>query len=239
MISPLPPAFQSFLEPFYRFIFPPTCFVCEGSLSNGEYKVCNSCWSRVAPADSKDEVYRETLARLVKGGSVSGLVSAFYFDQEGPLQAIIHELKYGGMTSLGVELGRKLGERLASVLSAEMITGSIPVPLHPAKLRERGYNQSEYICKGVQATTGLEVFPTLLRRRRYTQSQTKLNIDERKANVNEAFAINSSYESRVRDGTFILVDDVITTGATIDECARVLVDHGARRVVACSIALAP
>lgn len=190
------------------------------------------------PVSAGDEVYRETLARLLERGHVAGLVSRFYFDKEGPLQSLIHQLKYNGMTSLGVALG----ERLAGVLMPELDDNSyilLPVPLHRTKKRERGYNQSEYICKGIANVSGLVVAPSLLKRTRYTQSQTALDIEERRENVADAFALNPRCSVPVADQSFVLVDDVITTGATIDACARLLVKHGAKRVLACSVALAP
>ncbi len=228
---------RSLVQPLYEFIFPATCVVCECALSENERRVCNSCWSKITAVKLDDAVYRDTLSKLTGSGHVSGLVSAYYFDEQGPLQAIIHQLKYGGMTSLGVVLGKRLG---AAMQSYDLQgCGLVPVPLHATKLRERGYNQSAYICKGISEVTGSEVFPKLLKRTRYTQSQTKLSMDERRENVSEAFAAHPSFASAVHDRTFLLVDDVITTGATIDACAKVLIEHGAKRVVAGSVALAP
>lgn len=190
------------------------------------------------PVSVEDEVYSQTLARLLERGHVSGLVSKFYIDEEGPLHSLIHQLKYNGMTSLGVALG----EHLAGVLVPEIYGHSytlLPVPLHRSKTRERGYNQSEHICKGISNRTGLTVASSLLRRTRYTQSQTALDIEERRRNVAGAFSLHPRCRSAVAGQSFIVVDDVITTGATIDACARLLVQHGARRVLACSVALAP
>jgi ComF family protein len=116
------------------------------------------------------------------------------------------------------------------------ISGLIPVPLHPAKCRERGYNQSEYICQGIHAVTGLRVITGLLKRQRYTESQTHLEIEERRKNVAGAFVLDPSAE--VSGRTFLIVDDVITTGATMSACAKTLGDHGAGIVIACSVALA-
>ena len=152
---------------------------------------------------------------------------------------MVHELKYSDMTSLGVELGRKVGERLHETLKSVKVDGLVPVPLHKIKQRERGYNQTEYICRGIESVTGVPVFPGLLQRTRYTESQTNLDIDQRRHNVAEAFCAKPTSRTDIPGKRWVIVDDVITTGATIAECARVLRTYGASGVIACSAALAP
>lgn len=228
----------SLMEPFYRFIFPALCVVCEASLSRDERKVCSGCRAAIRPVRRDDPLFAETFHRLSENGAVDDLVSVFIFDDQGPLQSIIHQLKYSGMHSLGVELGMLLGERLGESLPGERIDALVPIPLHMSKLRERGYNQSEYICKGILRTYEQAPLTRILGRKRYTESQTHLNIDQRRMNVSGAFELSAT--SRALDGwTVVLVDDVITTGATTAECARVLKDHGVQKVIASSVALAP
>ncbi|MFN0157008.1 MAG: ComF family protein [Bacteroidota bacterium] len=230
---------QLLTRPIYQFIFPPVCFSCGNSLADTERKVCSICWSSIRQVFEADEVYCDTFEKLNEGGDVSALISKYYFDKDGPLQSLVHDLKYEGMTSLGVILGEHVGELLRRQVDPATIAGLIPVPLHKTKLRERGYNQSEYICKGISNVTGIPVFPKLLRRTRYTESQTQLDISERKENVSEAFALRSTSKVPIAKQKFIIVDDVITTGATIKSCAQVLLAKGAESVVACSVALAP
>jgi ComF family protein len=187
-----------------------------------------------------DQLYQEMHQRLTCSPTspISNLTSLYHFEKEGTLQSIIHQLKYNGMTSLGVELGRKLGEKLQTQHLERSIDGMIPVPLHSAKLRERGYNQSEHIAKGIRQVMGIPLYSSLLLRHKYTSSQTQLSAVERKENVGDAFSVNKRDLLDLEGKTFLLVDDVITTGATIDACAKVLTQHGARRVVASSVALA-
>ncbi len=154
------------------------------------------------------------------------------------MQTIIHQLKYSGMTSLGLDLGKHLGVRVKQELAGEKITGIVPVPLHHLKRRERGYNQSEYICRGMTSVLGVPVEPKLVTRSVYTQTQTKLNSEERRQNVAGAFKVRGEALPKIKDGTFLLVDDVVTTGATMQACARALVDAGACKVIACATALA-
>lgn len=150
----------------------------------------------------------------------------------------MHKLKYYGMTSLGLEMGRRLGESVVSQVDPRSVAGLIAVPLHRVKLRERGYNQSDFIARGVSDVTGLPVLARILERRRYTKSQTQLDAQERKENVLGAFSVSPSSISSIRERTFLIIDDVITTGATIEACAHVLVERGANGVIACAVALA-
>ena len=166
------------------------------------------------------------------------LLSCFLFEKEGKLQEIIHLLKYRGITSVGMELGREIGDVIIRDPLFQEAHMLVPVPLHKLKLRERGYNQSLVLCKGIAEVTHIPVRTDFLVRLKYTQSQTKLSLDERKGNVGGAFAINRKRFPDADEKTMILVDDVVTTGSTMNACAQVLLDHGARRVLVASAALA-
>jgi ComF family protein len=187
---------------------------------------------------AEDPLYFEMQKRLTESSRISKLMSLYHFEKDGTLQSIIHQLKYEGMTKLGVELGRKLGQKLLTELINSPVDGIVPVPLHPTKLRERSYNQSEFIARGVREVTGLPVYTSLLKRHKYTSSQTQLNAPERKENVGDAFSLNKRYLLSVEGKTFLIVDDVITTGATSEACAEVLLKSGASKAIACSVALA-
>ena len=228
---------RSLFIPLKDFLFPPVCFACDRHLPDSRQSVCESCWAGIRRVVPDDPVFLETRAKLLSGGHVDELAAAFIFEKEGALQSLIHQLKYEEMTILGVELGKKLGEIIASTMTGTEIL--IPVPLHPIKLRERGYNQSEFVCEGIRSVLRIEQESNLLCRHRYTRSQTTLSVEERKANVLDAFSISKKRSSAASGRTYMLVDDVITTGSTIKECARVLHASGARRVTACVVALAP
>jgi ComF family protein len=182
-------------------------------------------------------LFLEKREQLMSRGNISDLASVFHFEKDGTLQHLIHHLKYNEMTAIGVELGKYVGESLPMFLGEVSITGVVAVPLHPLKEKERGYNQSELICNGIREKTGLKLLPHLLKRTRHTRTQTKLNAHERKENVAEAFQVDSRFASLVRGSTLLIVDDIITTGATIDECARVLREYDAEKIFAASIAV--
>jgi ComF family protein len=233
-----PDLIYGFIRPLRDFLFPPLCFVCENLLAAEEAMVCASCLSTMRPVLRTDQHYQDTRARLSAEGAISQLVAAYYFETGGPLQSIVHHMKYNGMPSLGKLLGKQLGERVKEELAGGEVSAIVPVPLHFSKKRERGYNQSEYVCRGMSSVLGVQVEPTLITRKRYTRTQTQLNREERRQNVAGAFLVQRRAQPGIKDATLLLVDDVITTGATMQSCAQVLMAAGAKRVIACAAALA-
>ncbi len=185
-----------------------------------------------------ERLYRRAIEHLTAEETILGLVSAFVFEEKGTLQLLIHQLKYSGMRGVGEELGKEVGRLLQASLPGVHFDGVVPVPLHRVKQRERGYNQSVCIAQGIRSVTGIPVAGSILLRGRYTETQTKLDAEQRKENVRDAFILAPGRKSAIRGKTYLLVDDVITTGATIVSCARVLASEGAGKLYAASIALA-
>jgi len=218
-------------------VFPPVCPACSAPLPRRGGIACPACRDALVPVDEWDEPYRRVLAGLSEEGTVTDLVSAWYFERDGPVRALMHRLKYGGMTAIGVEFGRMLGERIreAGLGESDLI---IPLPLHPSRMRERGYNQSDYIARGVSAVTGRPVGRRLIRRKRFTASQTPFGLRARRDNVRDAFALRPHAVRAVEGRTVLLVDDVVTTGSTLRSCAGVLHRAGVRSVIACTVAVA-
>jgi ComF family protein len=146
-------------------------------------------------------------------------------------------MKYEKMKSVGRMLGSQIGSRIAE-LNGMPFDYVVPVPLHKARIRDRQYNQSEFIAGGVSEILNAKVLKDALVRTRYTQTQTKLNKAERKENVKGAFEVNRKHKDKITDKNIIVADDVITTGATILECAEVLKKSGAGKIWVCSAAYA-
>jgi ComF family protein len=145
-------------------------------------------------------------------------------------------MKYEGFEKLGIRLGRELGRAVQSAgIQADCL---IPIPLHKRKFRERGYNQAELIARGVSEVTGIPVRTDIVRRWRFTETQTKLDLEQRKKNMEDAFELMPGAASFVNGTTLLIIDDVVTTGATIISCARELVDAGASGIITGSLALA-
>jgi ComF family protein len=167
---------------------------------------------------------------------VSDLVSQFVFAKEGVFQHVAHALKYDGNESVGRELGRRIGQTMVEWgIRADVL---IPIPLHKVKQRERGYNQSDLIARGIADVTGILLCRDAVRRRKHTQTQTQLDLEGRRKNMEGAFEVKPSALRAIEGKTCLLIDDVITTGATIIFCAKELRKGGASNVIAASAALA-
>ncbi|MBL7075628.1 ComF family protein [candidate division KSB1 bacterium] len=166
---------------------------------------------------------------------VSHLRVAFEFDER--LQQIIHLLKYDRRRIVARELGRLLANEALVKEELASVDFIVPIPLHPRKLRERGYNQSQLVAQEFARVVGIPVGKNLVKRQRYTQTQTQLSAEERKVNVDGAFRV--MLKDKVKGKSILLVDDVLTTGATLNACARELVLNGAREVRGLAIAHPP
>ena len=236
--KPHSPFLSCLFLPFMDFIYPPICFTCDQRRTNRASKICESCWRSIARIDATDATWKEIRARFEEEQVVEGMLSCFLFEREGKLQEVIHLLKYGGLKSIGVEIGNEIGRYVNRNDRFRDADYCVPVPLHKLKLRERGYNQSVFLCQGIFAVTGIPVRANLLIRTKATQTQTELKLEERKRNVGNAFAIRAGYRSEIEGKKCLLVDDVITTGSTITACARELLNAGALNVYAISAALA-
>ena len=172
-------------------------------------------------------------------GYLDGLLSLFYFEKDKEIHRIIHSIKYNNRFRTGIYFGRLFSLRHEEFLNSQKIDYIVPVPLHHLKKAERGYNQSEYISKGISRASGIQYCCSLVKRIRYTRSQTTLTIDERRENVKNAFSVRKRNLKKIRGKNILLFDDVITTGITVSECARALKNAGANKIFASSIALVP
>ena len=191
--------------------FPPLCFNCNEKLADNEKVICDNCWSKIP------KITEEILSNKEKGKFIDSLFSLWLFDDN--FQNIVHLLKYKNCQSLGLKIGRFMGHYINENLqlnSSECVI--VPVPLHPIKKRERGYNQSELIGKGISEITGIPVHLDLVKRVKNTATQTKMNKKERIENMHEAFMLKNKFDANVA----IIVDDVYTTGTTINCVADAL-----------------
>jgi ComF family protein len=141
---------------------------------------------------------------------------------------IVHTLKYRGMPSIGFIMGKLMAQKTLSRVSLSGNAVLVPVPLHPDRLRERGYNQSERLAQGFASFSGHEIFTDIIKRIRKTETQTALDHEQRAQNVQNAFIFSGDISLSNRE--VILIDDVMTTGSTISACAEALRKGGAERI---------
>ncbi len=212
-----------------EFVIPPLCVSCENPLETYDEYLCSDCSEQLTLFN---DIHPWTNA-CISNGIIDNSFSLYRFIKHTPIQHLLHSMKYEKMKSIGVKLGKEIAKNLPYGINFDYCT---PVPLHIAKKRERTYNQSEFICRGMCKITGTITIYNLLKRIKFTKSQTRIHKTERIENVRGAFELNTKYIHTIRDKNIIVVDDVITTGATILECARVLKEAGAGNVFVCSAA---
>lgn len=221
-----------------NFIFPPSCYSCGAPLPRHADLLCAACRERVVPVTVADPIYHLAHARLCGDGLCRGLAALYHFTAKGPVQDLLHALKYGGLTGIGRSLGVRLGSVLAGIPWGAEIEIVVPLPLFHTKQRERGYNQSESIARGIAQILPRPVRPRVVKRSRWTDSQTTLGFAARQMNVNGAFEVPRRKTAILTGKTVLLVDDVVTTGATTRACAEALRRGGAGAVYVAAIALA-
>ena len=195
-----------------------TCYACDRQLTEQEQNVCFSCLSQIEQTDfhlcpSDNELFYRFAGKV----HLTGATSLFYFDKKGRLSTLIKALKYKNAPPLAKTLGECMGEVLKTSDFAKGIDCIIPVPLHRSKQIKRGYNQAEYIARGLAVDLEIPVNIKVLKRKKKTITQTKKAGSDRWSNVENAFVCIDHPPRKV-----MLVDDVITTGSTLEACIRAL-----------------
>jgi ComF family protein len=211
-----------------EFVYPPVCLLCGGGSFEGRW-LCPECLRRVM--DSRRVVIHsrpEDFPYLSGERHFGSVFTAWEFNQD--LERLIHCAKYSGMKNLARFLGSTAGDVLIreAAFRESRFQLLVPVPLHKVRQRERGYNQSRLACDGLSESLGIPVLADGLYRKKYTETQTGKNGEERQENVRDAFG--TLRPERIRRKTVLLVDDVMTTGSTMNSCARVLREAGAGSV---------
>lgn len=201
-------------------LYPRLCLSCDEPLVRGEEFACSRCMYMIRRTDyhlNKDN----PVAQLFYGRiDLVFATSYFGFDKHGVFQKLMHGMKYKGEMEVGEMLGNYLGGGLKKSPFLPPIDAIIPVPLHKKKRRIRGYNQSEYIAQGISSVLGVDVDTRTLKRCKYAGSQTKLSREKRWENVEDNFSVSNKL--RLKNKHVLIVDDVLTTGATIEACYHAL-----------------
>lgn len=215
------------------FFVPRFCIACKCKLNSLEQFICASCLFQSEELSATD-INKEFERKFSTTAFINGYTSLFIFEEEGVLQDLIHALKYNQKFKVGIFLGKLVGDKKKDLLTKWDIDLIVPIPLHKLKKIERGYNQADYIGKGVSKTLGIRLDTSNAKRIKNTISQTKLSSIERSENMSNAFVI--SKPSRIKSKNILIVDDVITTGITVLELARKLKEKGANKVYSLSVA---
>jgi ComF family protein len=201
-------------------MFPDFCEVCGTPLIRGEKYICLSCLYKM-PLTNFWEKEDNDIEKLFWGKiDIERACSLFFFRKGSDYRPMIHKLKYKGKYNIGLRLGEELGVHLANSPLYKDISMLVPVPLHPAKERARGYNQSELIASGISRIMNLPLNKKNLIRTKFTETQTRKRVAERWENVQSVFDVRD--KSSFNGEHIMLVDDVITTGSTIGSCASTI-----------------
>lgn len=224
------------LNKIFDLLYPRLCFACNSNHVAKGQSICLSCEYKITPTvyhRMPDNIVAERFYGRVK---IERATTAFSFVKGGLLQELIHKLKYDNRPEIGIELGKIYGNILRESGTWNNIDYIIPVPLHPKKKHQRGYNQAEMWGQGLAESLGIELRNDLLIRTDYTESQTKKSRTERFANVENVFSVKDP--TLLNNKKILLVDDVLTTGATLEACSNTLQNASTVSINIVCIALA-
>ncbi|NUM51371.1 MAG: ComF family protein [Flavobacteriales bacterium] len=201
-------------------IYPNICVACNKNLSTNEKQICSRCYLKLPYtrfAEEKDNAIEKIFWGRVP---IEAAMALFYFNKGNRVQSILHQLKYKGNFEIGIDMGILAGNELKTSVRFADLNLITAVPLHSQKKKQRGYNQSEMFAKGIAKATCISTDFSVIERTIYTQTQTQKSRLERLNNVEKAFFIPNP--EKIKNKHILLVDDVITTGATLEACAACL-----------------
>jgi ComF family protein len=231
-MNTLAQVFDDILGLFY----PQLCITCGERLISQEEYLCMKCWFDL-PVSRFENERENKVAQLFWGRvQIEHATSYFQYRKGSRYQKLVHFIKYRGLKELGFETGRRFGDVLAEAEIFTQIDKIVPVPLHPKKQKKRGFNQSEWIARGIAEALNKPVFEKNLYRKIFTSTQTRKNRFERWQNVEGIFGVKNPEE--LENQHVLLVDDVVTTGSTLEACAYELLKIPGVKVSIATLAFA-
>lgn len=209
----------SFWSRLLDLISPRLCVVCGNRLTVTEETLCSKCYLHLPRTDFDHDLYENVMAKLFWGQiAIEKATALFYYEPHAETANILYELKYKNHPEIGVVMGRMMAKELMKSGLFEDIDALVPVPLAKKREHERGYNQSLELAKGVSEVTHLPIANQVVRRTKFVDSQTHRGRWERNENVENVFELVDG--DSLSGKHVLLIDDVVTTGATIIACAQ-------------------
>jgi ComF family protein len=227
---------QTYLHDFVSLLFPQLCAACRQTLVTGEYLICTDCHYNL-PFTNFHQQPDNIVARQFWGKiKVEAAYALYYFNKGGKIQNLMHQFKYKGVKQIGNLLGSIAGSQLAQNEIFASVDIIIPVPLHKKRMRERGYNQSTCFSDGLSEKLNAIVDDTNLVRNVATETQTHKGRFARFENMQEVFSVKNP--ERLIDKHVLLVDDIVTTGSTLEACGAELLKIAGLKLSIATIAYA-
>lgn len=213
-------------------LYPRVCPMCESYMGErtAESMLCAACMAELPRTEQASIRQNETEMELA--GKTSDIVATMkamhleraaaylFYEKEHPIQQLVHKMKYADQPMIGYYLGKEAAAEFQYADFFEGIDVIVPMPLHPNRLRSRGYNQSEYIARGISELTGIPVDTTHVERVKDTPKQALQQGEDRKTNVKDAFTVN--HPEQLYRKHILVVDDLVTTGETMRACLKAM-----------------
>jgi len=216
--------------------FPPQCQACRAILKDNEFEICVACRHQL-PVTNYHFQQDHPLNHLFFGRiQFNASTSLFYFQKHSRVQKLLHNLKYKQQKSVGVTLGLWLGTEMKISMRFDKIDIIVPVPTHKKRLKKRGYNQVMPFASAIAKVFDIPCDDTVLTKIKHTKTQVFQAKEERWNSVVNSFQLDK--KDKIVGKHILLVDDLITTGATVEACSKVLLDAGAKHLSLATIAIA-
>lgn len=212
--------------------FPPVCTGCHSFLISNENVICTVCRHNIPLTNHHLNPENEAFKKFYGRIPIEYTSALFYFHKKGIVQELIHNLKYKGQEQIGTVLGEWYSEDLKNSIVIQSVDQIIPVPLHKRKLRERGYNQVTKFGHALSEGLNIEYNPNLLVRNIYSKTQSRKSFLNRSDGIDALFDV--TFTEKDHNKHFLLIDDVLTTGSTLEACSHALLKiPGAKISVVC------
>ncbi len=221
---------KNLYKSFINFLYPPFCYTCDKRLMDEEKLICETCWKSFKSFEGGIKIDRKDL-KLPSGKNFTECHTIYYYNDK--TLKLIHVFKYYKKSSLSIRIGKDFGDVIRKNNFEKKYDMIIPVPLHKSRERERGFNQSNLICKQAASISGLPLLNDVIIRKKNSKSQSQLAYKERIENVKNIFNIKSP--RKIKGRKIILIDDIITTGLTVNSCCSELKKHGAEEILCLAV----
>ncbi|HET9435158.1 MAG TPA: ComF family protein [Chitinophagaceae bacterium] len=212
--------FKEIKDSLFHVVFPHVCDGCGSDLLDIESRLCIRCVASLPETDFEQHAGNPVEKTFWGRMLIVNAAAHFYFTKESLIQHLMHQFKYKGNKELGLQLGRMMGYGIKYSTRFKNIDALVPLPLFPFKEKKRGYNQATVLCDGIAEVLSLPVFNNIITRPQHTETQTQKGRIERWRNIEGKFSLKDP--QAIKSKHLLLVDDVVTTGATLEACGNEL-----------------